>query len=147
MQRLSCSYKWRIGLPPVTTPYRTRRRSSLRYFIVTITHPDGQGWGEHVIAHAAFLKRLIDAGHILVSGLVNSLEKRAGFIIMTVSSFTFAPGTSRFASISTASLTRNLIYDNRGHLSTVTIGLAVTAPPLMTAIAACLAMPAPARIP
>lgn len=49
-----------------------------------MTHPDGEGWGQHVAAHVAFLKRLIDAGRILVSGPVSGLGKRAGFIIMTV---------------------------------------------------------------
>jgi len=51
-----------------------------------MTHPDGEGWDLHVGAHVAFLKRLIDAGHILVSGPVSGLGKRAGFIIMTVGS-------------------------------------------------------------
>ena len=45
----------------------------------------------------------------------------------TVDSYALAPGTNRLASISTPSLTRNLIYDNRGNLSTETRGPAVTA--------------------
>lgn len=60
------------------------------YYIVTMTHPDGEGWGLHVLAHVAFLKRLIDAGQVLVSGPVSGLGKRAGFIIMTVGSVTEA---------------------------------------------------------
>ena len=44
----------------------------------------------HVLAHVAFLKPLIDAGHVLVSGPVSGLSKRAGFIIMTVGSVTEA---------------------------------------------------------
>jgi uncharacterized protein len=54
------------------------------FFIVTMTHPDGDGWGTHVAAHVAFLQRLIAAGHVRVSGPVTGLGKRAGFIIMTV---------------------------------------------------------------
>lgn len=55
-----------------------------------MTHPDGEGWGQHVAAHVAFLNRLIDAGEILVSGPVSGLGKRAGFIIMTVADITEA---------------------------------------------------------
>jgi len=51
-----------------------------------MTHPDGEGWGLHVVAHVAFLNRLIDAGQILVSGPVSGMGKRAGFIIMMVGS-------------------------------------------------------------
>ena len=49
-----------------------------------MTHPNGDGWGKHVAAHAAFLQRLIEAGKIRVSGPAIGLSKRAGFIIMTV---------------------------------------------------------------
>jgi uncharacterized protein YciI len=62
----------------------------LPYFLTTMTHPDGEGWGQHVSAHVAFLKRLIHAGHILVSGPVSGLGKRAGFIIMTVANISEA---------------------------------------------------------
>lgn len=58
----------------------------MSFYLVTMTHPDGDGWGEHVVAHIGFLKRLIDAGKIRVSGPVTGLGKRAGFIIMTVAS-------------------------------------------------------------
>ena len=51
-----------------------------------MTHPDGEGWGQHVAAHVAFLQRLIDDGQIRVSGPITGLGKRAGFIIMTVAS-------------------------------------------------------------
>ena len=61
-----------------------RKEKLLSFFLVTMTHPDGEGWGRHVAAHVAFLKRLIDAGQIRVSGPVTGLGKRAGFIIMTL---------------------------------------------------------------
>ena len=54
------------------------------FFIVTMTHPDGEGWGQHVAAHVAYLQRLIEAGQIQVSGPVTGLGKRAGVILMTV---------------------------------------------------------------
>jgi uncharacterized protein len=66
------------------------RRIALPYFLATMTHPDGEGWGQHVSAHVAFLNRLIHAGHILVSGPVSGLGKRAGFIIMTVANISEA---------------------------------------------------------
>jgi uncharacterized protein YciI len=53
-------------------------------FLVTMTHPDGEGWARHVAAHVAFLNRLIEKGQIRVSGPVKGFGKRAGFIIMTV---------------------------------------------------------------
>jgi len=52
----------------------------MAFFLVTMTHPDGEGWGRHV----AYLKGLIEAGKIRASGPVTGLGKRAGFIIMTV---------------------------------------------------------------
>ncbi len=56
----------------------------MSFYLVTMTHPDGDGWGRHLAAHVGFLNRLIDAGQIRVSGPINGLGKRAGFIIMTV---------------------------------------------------------------
>jgi uncharacterized protein len=58
----------------------------MAFFLVTMTHPDGDGWGRHVAAHVAFLQRLIEAGKIKASGPVEGLGRRAGFIIMTVDS-------------------------------------------------------------
>ena len=49
-----------------------------------MTHPDGEGWGQHVMAHVGFLQELIEAGKIRASGPVTGLSKRAGFIVMTV---------------------------------------------------------------
>ena len=56
----------------------------MAFFLVTMTHPDGDGWGRHVVPHVNYLKGLIEAGEILASGPVTGLGKRAGFIIMTV---------------------------------------------------------------
>ena len=60
------------------------REKILPLFIVTMTHPDGDGWVQHIAAHVAFLQRLIVAGKIRVSGPAMGLGKRAGFIIRTV---------------------------------------------------------------
>ncbi|MES2896175.1 MAG: YciI family protein [Pseudomonadota bacterium] len=56
----------------------------MAFFLVTMTHPDGDGWGRHVIAHVDYLRGLIEAGKIRASGPVSGLGKRAGFIVMTV---------------------------------------------------------------
>ena len=58
----------------------------MAFFIVTMTHPDGDGWGQHVMPHVRYLQGLIEAGQIRASGPVRGLSKRAGFIIMTVDS-------------------------------------------------------------
>jgi uncharacterized protein YciI len=58
----------------------------MAFFLVTMTHPDGEGWGVHVAAHVGYLRGLIDQGKIRASGPVTGLGKRAGFIIMTVES-------------------------------------------------------------
>ena len=64
----------------------------MAFFLVTMTHPDGEGWGLHVGPHVAYLKGLIEAGKIRASGPVTGLGKRAGFIIMTVESREEAQG-------------------------------------------------------
>jgi uncharacterized protein YciI len=51
-----------------------------------MTHPDGEGWGRHVMPHVAFLQALIAQGKIRASGPVTGLGKRAGFIILTAES-------------------------------------------------------------
>ena len=56
----------------------------MTFFLVTMTHPDGEGWAHHVRAHVAYLQDLIAEGKIRASGPVQGLGKRAGFIIMTV---------------------------------------------------------------
>ena len=55
----------------------------MAFFLVTMTHPNGEGWGLHVLTHVNFLQTLIDAGKIRASGPVTGLGKRAGFIIVT----------------------------------------------------------------
>lgn len=56
----------------------------MAFFLVTMTHPDGDGWGRHVMPHVDYLRGLIEAGKIRASGPAMGLGKRAGFIIMTV---------------------------------------------------------------
>ena len=58
----------------------------MAYFLVTMTHPDGEGWAQHVRAHVDYLLGLIEDGRIRASGPATGLGKRAGFILMTVDS-------------------------------------------------------------
>ncbi len=55
----------------------------MAFYIVTMTHPEGDGWGRHVIPHVNYLRGLIETGKIRASGPVTGLGKRAGFIIVT----------------------------------------------------------------
>ncbi|WP_312160178.1 YciI family protein [Phenylobacterium sp.] len=55
----------------------------MAFFLVTMTHPDGEGWGRHVVSHVDYLKSLIAVGKIRASGPVEGLGKRAGFILVT----------------------------------------------------------------
>lgn len=56
----------------------------MAFYLVTMTHPDGDGWGQHVMPHVEYLRGLISAGKIRASGPLKGLGQRAGFIIMTV---------------------------------------------------------------
>lgn len=51
-------------------------------YLVRMEHPDGDGWGEHVVAHVQYLKRLIQEGSLLASGPLKGAPLRSGFLIM-----------------------------------------------------------------
>jgi len=42
----------------------------VKFFVVTMSHPDGQGWGEHVMPHVEYLNGLIAVGKLRASGPV-----------------------------------------------------------------------------
>lgn len=54
------------------------------FFVVTMTHPDGDGWGQHVLPHVEYLKSLIEQGKLRASGPVKGQPLRAGLLIFTV---------------------------------------------------------------
>ena len=58
----------------------------MKFFVVTMTHPDGPGWGEHVMPHVEYLNGLIEAGKLRASGPVVGGELRAGLLLFTVES-------------------------------------------------------------
>ena len=56
----------------------------MKFFVVTMSHPDGPGWGEHVMPHVEYLKGLIKAGKLRASGPVAGRRLRAGLLLFTV---------------------------------------------------------------
>jgi uncharacterized protein YciI len=56
----------------------------MRFFIVTMSHPDGDGWNRHLAAHVAYLEMLVDAGSLRASGRLVGTPLRSGFLIFTV---------------------------------------------------------------
>jgi uncharacterized protein YciI len=41
----------------------------MSFFIVTITHPDGDAWNKHLVAHVHYLQKLVEDGILRASGL------------------------------------------------------------------------------
>ncbi len=58
----------------------------MAFFVVTMTHPDGPEWNQHVVEHVRYLLRLIDEGKIKASGPLKGTPLRAGCIIMEADS-------------------------------------------------------------
>ena len=54
----------------------------MAFFTVTMTHPDGEGWGRHAAAHVAYLRALVAAGTLRASGPLFDGPLRAGFLIV-----------------------------------------------------------------
>jgi uncharacterized protein YciI len=53
------------------------------FFIVTMAHPDGEGWNRHLAAHVAYLKDLVALGSLRASGPLIGTPLRSGFLIFT----------------------------------------------------------------
>ena len=56
----------------------------MKFFVVTMTHPDGEGWGQHVMPHVEYLQALIARGKLRASGPAKGTPLRAGLLIFTV---------------------------------------------------------------
>ncbi len=54
------------------------------FFIVTMSHPDGDGWAAHVAAHVAYLRELVASGKLRASGPAKGLALRTGVLIFAV---------------------------------------------------------------
>lgn len=55
------------------------------FFIATMTHPDGSGWGHHVRPQVDYLKDLVDEGVLKASGPLMDGPLRAGFLLFEAS--------------------------------------------------------------
>lgn len=56
----------------------------MKFFVVTMTHPDGPEWGQHVMPHVEYLNGLIEVGKLRASGPVVGSTLRAGLLLFTV---------------------------------------------------------------
>ena len=56
----------------------------MKFFVVTMTHPDGEGWGKHVMPHVEYLRGLVGQGKLRASGPTQGLPLRAGLLVFTV---------------------------------------------------------------
>lgn len=56
----------------------------MRFFIVTMSHPEGDGWNRHLAAHVRYLKELVAAGTLRASGRLIGTALRSGFLIFVV---------------------------------------------------------------
>jgi uncharacterized protein YciI len=58
----------------------------MSFFIVTMTHPDGNAWNKHLTAHVHYLQKLVEDGILRASGPLKGLPHRSGFLIMSAGS-------------------------------------------------------------
>lgn len=54
----------------------------MAFYLVRMTHPDGEGWGRHAAAHVAYLRNLVDDGTLIASGPLKGTPLRAGFLMV-----------------------------------------------------------------
>ena len=54
------------------------------FFVVTMSHPDGPGWGQHAVPHVEYLKGLVAQGKLRASGPVVGSARRTGLLVFTV---------------------------------------------------------------
>ncbi|KQP58517.1 hypothetical protein ASG40_08240 [Methylobacterium sp. Leaf399] len=52
-------------------------------FIVTLTHPDGDGWERHLRPHVDYLHDLVARGVLKAAGPLKGTQKRMGFLIFS----------------------------------------------------------------
>jgi uncharacterized protein len=57
--------------------------TGMRFFIVTMSHPEGDGWNRYVAAHVQYLRELVAAGVLRASGPLRGTPLRSGFLIFT----------------------------------------------------------------
>ncbi|EAU0154374.1 TPA: hypothetical protein SMN98_002658 [Pseudomonas aeruginosa] len=55
-------------------------------YLARMEHPDGDRWGQYVVEHVLYLKKLIAQGRLLASGPLKGTALRAGFLILKADS-------------------------------------------------------------
>ncbi len=58
----------------------------MSFFIVTMTHPDGDGWKKHLQEHIGYLQKLVQMGVLRASGPVKNTALRSGVLIFQADS-------------------------------------------------------------
>ena len=52
-------------------------------FIVTMQHPDGDGWNKQLKPHVDYLLELLRSGKLVASGPLKGTKLRSGFLVIT----------------------------------------------------------------
>jgi uncharacterized protein YciI len=55
----------------------------MQFFIVTMAHPEGDGWNRHLADHVRYLHELVASGVLRASGPLKGTPLRSGFLIFT----------------------------------------------------------------
>ena len=55
----------------------------MAFFIVTMSHPNEKGWGQHVQAHITYLRKLEQEGRLRASGAIVDAPVKTGCLILT----------------------------------------------------------------
>ncbi len=56
----------------------------MTFFVVTMTHPQGDEWNKHVVEHVQYLLELEERGKLRASGQLKGTGLRSGFLIFSV---------------------------------------------------------------
>ncbi|WP_298691928.1 YciI family protein [uncultured Sphingomonas sp.] len=65
----------------IAGPSYSSMGETMSFFIVTMTHPDGEAWRTHLAAHVEYLNLLVADGTLKASGPLKRISKRSDFLI------------------------------------------------------------------
>jgi uncharacterized protein YciI len=58
----------------------------MSFFIITMTHPDGDSWNRHLTDHVSYLQKLVKDGILRASGPLKNMPHRTGCLIIFAAS-------------------------------------------------------------
>jgi uncharacterized protein len=61
-------------------------KTKMSFFIVTMTHPEGDSWNRHLADHVTYLQKLVKDGILRASGPLKNMPHRSGFLIIFAAS-------------------------------------------------------------